>query len=125
MPGKLNLKIYKGETFRHTLKWQDASELPINLTGYTARLHVRKKIDDVATVLELTTENGGISFNNPATDGVIKLHIKAVDTAALTWSDGVYDLELVIVVDTIEEVTRLVEGKITVYKEVTRQAITP
>lgn len=118
MPGKLNLKIYKGETFRHVLRWQDESETPINLTNYSARMQVRKKIDDVTPLLSLTTENGGIELGGTA--GTITLYISAADTTALTWTDGVYDLEVAVVVGAIEEVVRVVEGKIVTYKEVTR-----
>lgn len=119
MPGKLNLKINRGETFRHLLKWQDANEAPIDLTGYSARMHVRSSVDAPTTLLELTTANNKISFPN-ADQGEILLHLTAAETAALTWDTGVYDLELVIVIALVEEVTRLVEGKVTVTKEVTR-----
>jgi hypothetical protein len=119
MPGKLNLKINRGETFRHILKWQDANETPIDLTGYTARMHIRSSIDAPTTLLELTTSNNKISFPN-ALEGEILLKLTAAETAALTWDTGVYDLELVILVSAVEEVTRLVEGKVTVTKEVTR-----
>jgi len=118
MPGKTNLKIYKGATFRHVFIWKDGDEVPLNITGYTARMQVRKKIDDVATLLELTTENGGITIT--PLEGKIALYVSAEATAALTWVDGVYDLEMIIQIDGVDDVTRLVEGKVTVFKEVTR-----
>ena len=115
MAGKLNLKINQGETFRHTLLWKDSSEVAINLTGYTARMHIRGKLEDTTTLLELTTENGRILITNP-TIGEIKLYISATDTSSIKWIAGVYDLEMI----SGSDVIRLVEGKVSVTKEVTR-----
>lgn len=66
---------------------------PVDLTGYTARLQIRKSIKAPDVLLELTTENGGISINVPAY--TITLNISATATAALTWTEGVYELEMV------------------------------
>jgi hypothetical protein len=116
MAGKLNLKINQGETFRHTLLWKDSNEVAIDLTGYTARMHVRAKIEDTSTLIVLTTENGRIVISNPA-QGEIKLYISATDTTTMTWTSGVYDLEMV---NAGGDVIRLIEGKVSVTKEVTR-----
>jgi hypothetical protein len=88
---------------------------PVDLTGYTARMQIRETVDDEDVVLELTTENGGITLGG--TNGQITLLIDADDTAALTVDKAVYDLELI---DGSGIVTRLVSGEITVTKEVTR-----
>jgi hypothetical protein len=119
MPGKLNLKINKGETFRHLLKWQDANETPVDLTGYSARMHIRSDIDATSTLIELTTVNQKITFPNEE-DGEILIKLTAAETAAITWDSAVYDLELVSMDGLEEVVTRLVEGKVSVTKEVTR-----
>lgn len=120
MAGKLNLKINKGETFRHTLTWLDATEAPVNLTGYKARMQIRPDIDSDQVLLffasdPLLNPDGTITLTNAT--GEIELYLSAVDTAAITWSAGVYDLEMY---QSSDEVTRLVEGKISVSKEVTR-----
>ncbi len=113
--GKLNFIIEQGTTFSHSLTWLDESESAVNLTGFTARMQVRPNITEETVLLELTTENGRIVITNPLT-GTIELLVTAADTAAITWSSGVYDLEMV----SGSVVTRLVEGKIKVSKEVTR-----
>ena len=87
---------------------------PVNLTGYTARMQIRLKVEDADFIHELTTENGGITINT--TDSTLTLTISAVDTAAFTFSTAVYSLELV----TGSVVTPFVNGTITMYKEVTR-----
>lgn len=120
MAGKLNLKINKGETFRYTLRWLDAAEAPVSLTGYNARMQVRPDIDSDKVLLVFASDpllnpDGTITLNN--TTGEIVLYLGATDTAAITWSAGVYDLEMY---QNADEVTRLVEGKVSVTKEVTR-----
>jgi hypothetical protein len=114
MAGKLNLSIEQGATFTHVLTWKDELDVAINLTGATARMQVRDSIDG-EVLIELTTENDRLSIP-VGTDGKIHLEISATDTAAMTWVKGVYDLEVVIG----STVTRLVEGKVKVSKEVTR-----
>ena len=120
MAGKLNLKINKGETFRYTLKWLDATETPVDLTSYEARMQVRPDIDSDQILLTFASDpllnpDGTITLN--PTTGEIVLWLGATTTAALTWTAGVYDLEMY---QSADEVTRLVEGKISVTKEVTR-----
>lgn len=88
---------------------------PVELTGYTARMHIRDSVDATTTLLELTTENGGIAIDTA--NKKITLTITAAQAEAITWESAVYDLELVA---TGGAVTRLLEGAITVSKEVTR-----
>lgn len=88
---------------------------PLDLTGFTARMHIRASVGSADVLLELSTENGGIAID-PAT-GTITLSISATDTAALTWRQGVYDLELT---DGAGVVTRLARGRVAVCPEVTR-----
>ena len=112
---KLKLGIDQGATFRRRLTWKTGTPAsPVNLTGYTARMQVRGELADDAVLLELTTENGGITLGGAA--GTIDLHISAAATAAFTWEAGVYDLEMV----SGDDVTRLVAGTVSVSPEVTR-----
>jgi hypothetical protein len=88
---------------------------PVDLTGYTARMQVRAKIDDTAVIKELTTINGGVIINN--TTKTIQLYMSATDTAAFSFQSAVYSLELV---SSGAEVTQLVNGTLTLVREVTR-----
>jgi len=118
MAAKLNLKINQGETYRHKLYLSDPSDVPINLTGYTARMHIRENIKSEVVLLELTTENGGIILSD-LLGGELSLYISSTGTSAITWAQGVYDLE-VIAPGIDGDVTRLIEGNVAVSKEVTR-----
>lgn len=105
----------QGATFVRTLTWLDENETPINLQGFTARMHVRATAQATTTVVTLTTENGGIVLT-PQT-GEIMLTLSATQTDALPPRKAVYDLELV---SDTGIVTRLLQGSFTVSPQVTR-----
>jgi hypothetical protein len=86
---------------------------PVDLTGATARMQIRAK-PGAALLLELTTENGGLSIASP---GTITRYLSATASAALGWSTGVYDLEVEYPDGTVH---RYFEGNVTVSPEVTR-----
>lgn len=115
--GLYDMLCEQGATFTRTLTWSGEDGDPVNLTGYTARMQVRKTVADTDTILELTTENGRIAFGSPLSAGKIELTISAADTAALDPIKAVYDLEMV---SPTGKVVRLLQGKFTVSAEVTR-----
>ena len=117
--GKLNLYIEKGATWHHTLYWQIGEPpVAVDLDGFTARMKIRVPGPNGGgtEIVELTTENDRIALETDAEAGRIDLHIDADDTTPLLGTTGVYDLELV----NGEEVTRLVEGSVTLSPEATR-----
>ena len=67
--------------------------LPVDLTGYTADMQVRKFVDSTSVLVELSTANGRITINGAL--GQINLTLTAAQTAALSPADSyVYDLNL-------------------------------
>jgi hypothetical protein len=86
---------------------------PVDLTGYTARMKIkRNKSDD--TELVYLTDGNGITIDN--TDKTIQIVIDATITETLDFNSGVYDLELV---SATSEVFRILEGSVTVSRETT------
>jgi len=114
-PAKLKFTIYQGATFRKRLTWEAPSGTPIDLTGCTARMHVRSEVESAVVLLNLTTENGGITLGGAT--GVIELLSAPTETATMAWDGGVWDLEIV---HPNGDVTRLAQGSISVSPEVTR-----
>lgn len=113
---KLKLEINQGATFRQRLTWMTGTPAtPVDLTGYTARMQVREEIAAAAVLVELTTENDGITLGGAT--GTVDLYISAVATAAFAWESGVYDIEMVA---PNGDVKRLVAGSVAVSPEVTR-----
>jgi hypothetical protein len=113
--GVYNISCDQGATFSRSITWTDSARNPYNITGYTARMHVRSNVASDTTALTLTTENSRIALGGTA--GTVTLTIAASDTANLTPGLYVYDLELV---SPTNVVTRLVEGNFKVKAEVTR-----
>jgi len=88
---------------------------PTDLTGYSARMHIRENIEDTTTIADLTSVGGDITLSS--TDGRIEVTIADDVTAAYDFDEAVYDLE---VEDSGGKTTRLLYGTVTLSKEVTR-----
>jgi hypothetical protein len=88
---------------------------PVDLAGFSARMQIRQSLTATTFLLELTTVNGRIALDNALK--TITLTVSAVDTAALTWKTGVYDLELV---SPGGVVTQLLSGTVMVTEEATK-----
>lgn len=86
---------------------------PVDLSGYTARMAIKDRVGGTV-LLSLSTANNRIVLDNTAK--TIRLSIPATDTAAITWTKGVYDLEMV---SAGGDVSRLMSGSVSVIKEVT------
>lgn len=112
--GTLDFTIEQGATFNLLLTWK-IDTVPVNLTGYTARLAARVDVEDTEVILSLTTSNGGITLGGSA--GTISLDQTATQTTLLPAGTYVYDLELVAPNTTV---TRLVQGELLISAEVTR-----
>ena len=118
-PAKLKFTIYQGATFRKRLTWTNkATGTPLDLTGCKARMQVRAEVESTEVLLELTTENGGITLGGAA--GTIDLYVGATATAAINWEGGVFDLEIIHPGALPDDVTRIVQGTVSVSPEVTR-----
>jgi hypothetical protein len=115
MAANYDIVMDQGATFNRVITWQDSQAIPVNLTGYTARMQIRSEVDSSTAALSLTTENGRIALGGTA--GTITLTVSATDTVAVTAGEYVYDIELVSGSGTV---TRLLQGCFTVDAEVTR-----
>ena len=108
-----DFEIEQGTDYDKPIVWKDSTGAPVNLSGYAARMQLRPSVSSDTVLLNLTTENGGITLGGAL--GTITLHFTDAQTSALT-KGGVYDIEVV----TAGNVTRLIQGAISLSKEVTR-----
>ncbi len=111
--GTLNITAEQGATWSLTLTWK-IDGAPVDLTGYSARMQVRRTHAAADAILSLTSDDG-ITLGGEA--GTITLTATAAAMAAITARAYVYDLELVSPDGTV---TRLVEGTWYHRPEVTR-----
>lgn len=123
--GSHNFVCEQGSTFKRTIEIEQPDLIadptgetfvPYDLTGFTARMQVRRTIDSSAFLLSLTTENGTLEINPGASTNVIAINVSASVTASLNTS-GLYDLEIQ---NEQGEVSRVLQGNFTVIPEVTR-----
>ena len=123
--GVYNITIEQGTTFYRLLDVMEPTILDpdvyeaFNLTGYTARMQIRRTVDNSTPMLSLTSptaSGNGITVMDGA-NNAISINITAATTATLLTS-GVYDLE--IIKTSTGAVSRLIQGTITLSLEVTR-----
>ena len=88
---------------------------PSDINGFTARMQIREKWHSTNFIHELTTENGGILLT--VEDASIEITITPVNTEAFTFNKAVYDIEMI---SPGGDITRIIEGTITLSKEVTK-----
>lgn len=115
MSAKVNLIIEQGATWNQGFTWK-IDGTAVDLTGYAARMQMQETHRSSVVVVSLPTENGGGIVLGGVT-GTVTLQMSGAATALLPAGKYVYDVELV---STNSEVTRLVEGTMTVTPEVTR-----
>jgi hypothetical protein len=127
--GVYNITCQQGSTFDTlaTLRYPDPDSIPTDptylnwdLTGYTARMQVRKYIESATPVITLTTENNRLTLGGAA--GTIQFFIRAEDTRDMStennpFTSGFYDLEII---SPTNEVDRILQGTFTLTHEVTR-----
>jgi hypothetical protein len=112
--GEFDITIEQGSGFSLPLTYEAPEGSLVDFTGSTGRLHVRSKYGATDTLIELTTENGGIVLTE---DGEITLSMPADDTAAFSFSRGVYDLEIV---PPAGEPYKIIKGNVFLAREATR-----
>ena len=125
--GRYSFTIEQGATLDFELAYKDSNNDPIDLTGYQGRMQIRPSIgsDTVYITLSSSLDSDGTGLNfsgsdglNPLTSGTIGIFISANSSSQLDFGEAVYDLELATGSD-YPIVTRLLEGKVQLSKNVT------
>lgn len=108
------ITIEQGATFRLSLIWKSGG-VPVDITGWTARMMVKRRYGDTAPLLSFTTENGAIVLGGAA--GTVEVTGLATLTDDIPAKPGVWDIELE---SPTGYVKRLLEGPAVITPEVTR-----
>jgi hypothetical protein len=118
--GNYSITIIQGSTFNLELQYLDSEETPINLTDYHTQMQIRPDFADNTNTIyatlssSLDDDGSGIVINGEI--GSITLNLSAEKTKNLNFDEALYDLELY----SGSFVTRILEGKVKLRKEVTR-----
>jgi hypothetical protein len=109
-----DILVDQGATLNRALFIKDPAKRALELTGYTARMHIRDSADSTNIIEILTTENEQVIINE--LDGRVDILLTPAETEALTSEKYVYDLEL----ESPEgHVIKIISGKLTVRSEIT------
>ena len=108
-----NIEIEQGATWKRLLTLRDSASALIDLSGYTALLQIRSSVKSNKKLVELT-ETSGLTLGGAA--GTLLITFSDAITAALDFETAVYDLKI----NSGSETTRLLEGKVTLDKQVSR-----
>jgi hypothetical protein len=108
---EVNITTYQGKTISFVYTYGGSS--PIDVTGYTAALYVKRSYSDSSLYTSFTTANSRVSVGGA--NGQITFSMTAADSAALTAPFvGVYQIELT----SGSTVTLGMQGKFVVKPEV-------
>ncbi len=123
--GKYSFIIEQGATTNFQINWNDESGSAIDLSGYHSRMQIRPQVESSEVYLSLSSslsnDSTGINLSGsngttPLQSGSIAVYISAYSSSLLNFGEAYYDLEMV----KGNEVTRLLEGKVKLSKNVTR-----
>jgi hypothetical protein len=112
---KHDIVVQQGAAFKLNIQARNSNGTPRPLVGYSAAMQVRSTVDDSIKLVDASTANGKITINGPG--GIVMINVSAVETTAMTWVKGVWDLEIS---TGITDVERIAEGFASFSPEVTR-----
>lgn len=127
-PASVNFRLYPHATFVANTVLLDAEQQPVDLTGYSARMQIKRDRYDVLPIYTLTSAlAGGISLG---TAGEIDITIPAGQTApvlvpAIDPDGEVWYHDLLLTDPTGTLVERLYQGTVSVFPGVTQPPIVP
>jgi hypothetical protein len=107
MATKANIVLDQGTTFSSTIELLDQNDEALDVSAYTARGQMRKHY----------SSTNSVSFSTSLSNGSLVISLTANQTANIISGRYVYDLELI---TPSSQVTRILEGIITVTPEVTK-----
>lgn len=125
--GNYSFTIEQGTTVNFEIQYTDSGSNPINLTGYSGKMQIKSNFADDNPVTyatlssSLAPDGTGLNFSGstgikPPTSGSIGIFVSAASSSAFNFTKARYDLEIT----SGSVVTRLLQGTITLSKEVTR-----
>lgn len=123
--GTYNFTCEQGATFTRLIELEQPDLVAdptgntftaLDISGYTARMQIRRTIESSTSMISLTTENGRLSVNPGDEVNQVLISLTDEETSTLTTS-GVYDLEI----ESPEGVvSRVLQGAVNLSPEVTR-----
>ncbi len=112
--GKHNFVFEQGTSIERVITWTDQQDVPIDNTGYTAAMQLRKLHASATAILSLGSP---ADINVGGTDGKFTIVVASAVMITLAAGRYVYDFEIT---SSGGIVTRLLEGSRIITPEVTK-----
>ena len=110
MAGLRDITIYKGDSYTHEVRIKDSLDDPIDVTGRTYRVQMRKSKASESVILEFDTSI------TDAANGVVQFSLSSEDSSNISVGTYYYDFEE----NNGGYITTLMGGKLIITGEVTR-----
>lgn len=88
-----NITLEEGVPHAIVVQVRDADGNAIDLTGRTIKWQARRTLDSAATLLDKTTDNGGIT--NGGATGNFTINVAEADLVDVDWMSAVHDVKIV------------------------------
>ena len=123
--GKYTFIVEQGATTDFEVVWKDSTGAKVDLSTYSARMQIRSDYGSSGTLYASLSSNldsdgtglnlSGSNSQNPPTSGSVGIFISATSSSNFTFGEARYDIEMI----SGSYVTRLLQGKVKLSKEVT------
>ena len=129
--GRYSFIIDQGTTVDFRIEYRDSANQPIDLSNYESRMQIRPTKESSTVICTLSSsiapDGTGLymtpfsgSTQLPRSSGSIGIVISAASSSIFNFTEAYYDLEIVSGSTPTTYVSRILEGKIKLSKEVTR-----
>lgn len=121
-PATINFYMYPHASFSEITTLKDSAGDPVDLTGRTALMHIRRNLEDTTPVYVLSTTDGTIVLGG--VDGTITLSLSALETAEplVEWEGESWVHDLILTITATGYAERTYQGAIFVMPGSTRPA---
>ena len=114
MAGQKNFEVDHNATFTFIVEYKDDNNLPINLTGASAKMQVRDSKGGQKLAFSLTSPGGGITIDPLL--GKLTIKITPTQTNKMFYPKSEYDI---MITDSNANKIKLLEGYMTLSRSVT------
>jgi hypothetical protein len=114
MAAQKNFEVDQNTTFSFIVEYKDNNDLPIALTGASAKMQVRETKGGSKLAFTLSSPTSGISINESA--GSLTIKMSPAQTNSLFYPKSSYDI---MITDSNGNKTKLLEGYLTLSRSVT------
>ena len=114
MAAQKNFEVDQNTTFSFVIDYTDNNDVPINLTGATAKMQVRDTKGGSKLSFTLTSPSGGITIDGP--NGRVTCTMTPAQTSKLFHPKSSYDI---MIIDSNGNKIKLLEGFMTLSRSVT------